>query len=197
METYQDILTDIDERYTNTFTQPQKIRWLNQVQREMFRETALEGILHFKTVAGLAVYNEIQNIDFDLIESVTVNDIVYTFKRKGQKLDDYNYIKVNDDTIGLYPTPDSIMDVYVYYKRRPATITTENLTSTPVLKEDYIEILKYGVIIIMAKARGDVALANNYVMDYELALKEIKKAEENALPAYPTVKRIVKRRRAY
>lgn len=172
MPTLDEILTDIDDRYANVFSQEQKIRWLNQVQRDVFREIALPEILQFKTVPGMSLYTETEGIDFDLIDSVTVDGNKYDLKGINDTLDTYSYINVKDKHMALYPKPEKVMDVYVYYKKRPKTLI--DLTETPELKEDYQEILKHGVFMIMALAMDDIGKHNNFAMLYNAELQKIK-----------------------
>lgn len=195
MPTLQQLLTDIDLRMPNSFTQANKIDWLNEVQREVFRELGIQDILEFDTVANMPFYDLTdlaQNIEFEMIKSLTVDNTNYDPADLNQeakynifyKVLDYN----NSETpkIGIYPTPTkSDLKIRIFYERRPTLLTASALTAVPDLKEDYQSILKYGVWIIIAESMDDITKANNYTLKYNAELKRIKQEKYEKMAKYP------------
>ncbi|MFT9498245.1 hypothetical protein [Anaerosolibacter sp.] len=198
--TLQELLDDIDGRFSNPFTQAQKINWINITQREIFREMALKEILQFNTIADQALYDlktlSGNNLEFEMIESVTLDNKKYAPKFINDEAVYYSYYKVLDNYIGFYPVPKkSDLIVNIYYEKRPETLSSSNLTKTPDLREDYLEILKYGVFVIMAKALKDVALANNYVGEYNDMMKKIKQEKYEKMSKYPQTQDVMNKAR--
>ena len=72
MPTLNEILIDIDDRYSNSFTDEQKIRWLNTTQREVFKDLAIDDIYEISTIKDEAIYEIPEEIEFELIKSLTL-----------------------------------------------------------------------------------------------------------------------------
>lgn len=204
MPTVSQLLTDIDRRMPNTFSQSDKIDWLNEVQTEAFREMAIRDILETDTIANVPFYNLTdldENIEFEMIKALTVDNIDYepadiTQEQRPNifyKVLDYN--NSEEPKIGIYPTPTvDGKKIRIFYERRPTPLSASNLNAIPDLKEDYQVILKYGVWIIMAEAMDDIVKANNYTLRYNAEMKKIKQERYEKMAKYPSTKDVMTRR---
>lgn len=174
--TLADIIANIDLIYPNSFSVEDKITFMNNVQipKEILPEIAPKEVLHFKTYilpdgTPQQIYSETVGIDFRNIESVVVDGEEYVRKYPNDEVEDEStkwYAECLNGYLFLYPPPADGQDVYVTYYRKLDKLTEEDLQKELNVKDEYIELLKLGVLASMAKANGDVALANNFIQDF-------------------------------
>lgn len=186
MATVIAILADIDLRYRNSFTQDQKLVWLNEEQRELFDILELDSPPYaFQTVEGENFYPFPDQFDVMKIKTVTYQDSATTepnyvevpFKRN----DDDQYAAygpwytIVSNAMYLY-VPDTVpadRNVYIYTDSDPTEVTTANLSVSPDLPTKYQEILKYGVLKRIAQARKDVVFASNFDQEREQKILDV------------------------
>lgn len=176
------ILADIDLRYRNTFTVPQKLVWFNEEQRELFDVLELDSPPYsFQTVARENFYPFPDQFDVTKIKVVTfqVSDSEYTevtFKRNddNQTAGAVWYTIASD---AMYLHVDSSVpgnrNVYIYCDSEPVEVTSVNVDEPPNLPIKYHEILKLGVLKRIAAARKDIQMSNNYDMEHEQKVADI------------------------
>ena len=204
LPTLQQHLVDIDRRMPNTFNQQDKIDWMNEVQSEVFREIAIQEIIEFDTIANVPIYDLTdltENIEFEMIKSITVDNKEYTPSDLNDDLRPYIFYKVLDynnvetPKIGIHPTPTKDgLKIRIFYDRRPSRLSSANLNAVPDLREDYQTILKYGVWIIMAETMDDIVKANNYTLRYNTEMKRIKQERFDKMAKYPSTTDVMPRR---
>jgi len=207
LPTVANLLTDIDRRLPNSFSQGDKIDWLNEVQTEVFRELGIQEILEFDSIMDCPIYDLTdlaENIEFEMIKSFTVDNKEYTPADLNQEARPYIFYKVLDynnietPKIGIYPTPSKDgLKIRIFYERRPTKLSTANLNAVPDLKEDYQSILKYGVWIIIAESMDDIAKANNYTQKYNAELRKIKQERFEKMAKYPGTIDVLPSRKRY
>ena len=192
-----EIIQDIDDRYaaSSTFSQDQKLRWINKVIRRVWRKMPLDEISIIPTRKGDSVYELPADIEFEMIESVVVNTVEYKFRDQPQGLFARTYYKVIDGQMGevsymgIYPIPvEDNLDITIAYWKRPEDLTASDLGATPELRQDYLDIVVFGVLNIMAEIRQDVELGNNYARKYQDILDQIKREQYENMPQYPVIK---------
>jgi hypothetical protein len=188
MPTIGQLLTDIDIRVPNVFTTDQKIEWINEIQREIFKYMALIDTTFVTTVIDTFRYLLPSDIRVDLIKSVEVSsDLIitadtsftpYTFKGFNEEFDGTNYFDALENYIGLYPVPVATgYKIQILYEKRPIALSSSNLSQVPELTEDYHNLLKYYCCSVIAKSghNPDVQLTNNYMSDYNMLFLKMQK----------------------
>ncbi len=217
MPTVQEIIDDIDVRTPNGFTHAEKVNWINDVIKKVYRHAGIKGIYDF-TLETTTVLNSVStNIKMQKIERVLVSDSTaiadidadtvwqtYKFSAPENELTGYKYYKPNReecpstdlDKIGFYPASTEGYVARIYYDKVPDKIGTDTTDSTtiPELKEDYHDIIKYGTMEIIATAgiNPDVSLRNNYHMEYLEELHRIKLEEGKIKEKLPRKKKSYK-----
>jgi hypothetical protein len=195
MPTVVQILADIDRRLPNDFTEASKLAWCNDVQRKLLPYIEQESVYEF--VASSSVeYSLSTNIRIDRIKHVYTGDSTaladissttiwseHQYSGADDTLTGYRYYVPNIthfnttsvNSIGLFPVSTEVRVARIYFNTLLPALTTLN---SPVFNEEWHDILKFGVMEIIAKAGNnpDVDLANNYHMEYREILKEIKRA---------------------
>lgn len=157
--TLDEILQDADVMAPNTLPVTTKIRWLNQIQRQIFRDYPVpEAVYPFYTEAETALYGLPDDMAEDRIQRVVVGENEYDYKSIQDEAVD-NMWTITAGHMLLHPTPLQQELVYVYYKPRPVDMTAEDMDSEPGLPVDFHELLTYGVAARVARATGDVGLS--------------------------------------
>lgn len=170
-----EVLQDIDLMIPNSLSHEIKIRWINQVQVQLFRDYPLdEAVYPFVTEVGKQLYPLPDDCPQDRIKMVTVNDSEIPYK------------ELNEDSGGTFWTilsgffmlhpVNASKDVHIYYKRRPTELTTSDLDIEPDFPRDYHELLVIGCAIRVARASQSLDYANQFEKDFSYLAD---KANEN------------------
>ncbi|MGG3454249.1 hypothetical protein [Paenibacillus rhizolycopersici] len=181
MATVTEIMTDINLRYRNTFTNAQKLVWLNEELRDLFDVMEIDSPPYaFTTVGEENIYPFPEDFDYTKIKVVNMqinsSSPDPTYRELPFKRNDDNvfasggpwYTIVSNTMYIEYPggVPDG-MTVYIYCDADP-TIVIESTMDLPCeLPLEYQEILKFGVLKRIAGARKDIVMYNNYSADYQ------------------------------
>lgn len=196
--TLQQILADIDVRFPNVFDQDQKIEWINLTINNFYKTVAQKEIMKILTIKDQPFYfisdeaNGIDQVEFELIDSVTVDNVDYLPAIEDEALRENVYFDVMGKYLGLYPTPS--MDgkpIYISYFKRPKEMSSSDLTVVPQINSDYYELIKYGVIMIMAESMGDIIMFNNYAARYNALLKKAEDEKRKQFSKLPTRRDVV------
>lgn len=168
----QEILDEIDSEVPNAFSVKQKVRWINQTLRRLYRRFTLPDLVDkFQTTASVAFYPLPENCPQDRVTAITVDATPYKYK-SGSEQAPCNFYTFVQGQIMLYPTPDKVMDVLVFFSPSPKDLIETDLKSVPNFLEDYHRLLVLGAAIECAKRIPDVTMANNLTADFNELIKE-------------------------
>lgn len=197
MPTTVQILADVDARLPNSFSESQKLAWINDTQRKIAKYLQVEQTYDFVASSSMA-YSISTNIRFENIkhlytgDSTKIADISSTTIWKEHDpagaddvLSGYKYYVPNishftstgtSTSLCLYPESTEVRVARIYYNTLLDDLTTTS-GNAPLWNSEWHDILKYGVMEIIAKAGNnpDIDLANNYRYEYNDILRDIKK----------------------
>lgn len=182
MPTVQELMDDIDLRYRNTYTDAQKLVWLNEGQDYLFEIFEIDAPPYeFSLVNDQDFYPIPDDIDINKIKvaSIQISPDVY---------EELPFIR-NDDHVGaskfrhwytiisdtfFINVPGGASDDYqvvFYYDTKPEHVTDmEEETSVPAR---FTDMLKLYVLEQIAKARKDVVMGNNYASEFEKKMDDL------------------------
>jgi hypothetical protein len=199
MATSQAIMDDVNLRYRNTFTTPQKLVWMNEEQSELFEILELDSApVSFPLITNVRFYPIPTGVDIDRIKtmSIQVNDDPNTpeFRQLPfRENDDNSYTYVPDLYYSIvgesFFIPNGTIDdrqIYIYMDSQPTVITTSNLNDEPSVPVRYQEILKIGMLKRIASARKDTLMRNNYDADYQEKIIELEMKMKQQTPEFQT-----------
>ena len=182
----KDIIDDINVRYPNPYPDEQLIKWINQGVEEIWEDLAIGEVWSKELEGGEATYTLPATIDFSGITAVIVNGKEYIAKA----LPDYKthniYFKSKEGEIALNPIPQGGEEMFIFHLHKPAKVVNEQDDLR--IHSQFAEIIKNSIFIIIAKAAGDVDLANNYVADYNAALEMARQRKPQYSAAYPKIR---------
>jgi hypothetical protein len=184
MSTVQEILTDIDVRIPNSFTNAQKIGWINEILLQIYKymNSDEKEMCTFLTVLDQLTYLLPLNLTLDEIITVSISNettissdtvfTVYEFKGPNEELNGNNYFDALNGLIGIYPIPDTTgYTVNILYEKKPDLLSATALTAIPGIDEKYHNILTFYCCNVIAKSGNNpkVTLSNNYAVDFNNA----------------------------
>ena len=200
--TVRQIIADIDRRYPNTYTEADKISWINDTMRQIYNDIAVKDFYSFYTRKGQRVYTLPEDCDMRGIKSVEISEKAKKdesdnlgrlyelhFALRDKDMFAHSYYDAMNGLIGIYPEPkESGHKVNIYYDKRPKMITS--LDDYIQLDDQYVDLVKYNVIAIIAMSghNPDIEVANEYILLYNNLVAEANQAKFEQQPQYPVVK---------
>ena len=197
--TLRKIVDMADKRVPNTDTDAEKVEFLDQLQRQLYREVEIpEKTEKIETAVNTSLYTLPSYIVPNRIKSVTITDsdglnpVNYEYRGDGQGVVYNCYYVINGDssnTLGIYPKPTEAGYMLINFMDSPNTLDSRNMTTVPRFFDDYQMLFVYKLAAELAKFQRDIDLANNYEADYEALLKKAVK-EINYEPSAMQVKTV-------
>lgn len=183
--TLRQIVDEADINVPNVFTDAQKVQWLDQLQRQLYREFTLpEQVEQLETVTGVFFYSLPSYIIPNRIKSVVLTDAdgdnpqKYDYAMGHETVRDYIYIVLETATetkIGIHPRPtESGRLIFITFEDGPNTLSASDMTTVPRFFPDYHGLLVDGLSRTIAQKMNDVARANNYDANFQEALEKAK-----------------------
>ncbi|WP_339283666.1 hypothetical protein [Paenibacillus sp. FSL R5-0486] len=171
-----DLLADINLRYRNTFTEAQKLVWMNDEQNDIFQSFKIESDpVPVPLVTGSKLYLRPPEIKYiEQVRAATMqlnssgNDPAFVDLPFRRNMNDvganfapwYTFLGSDKMYINL-PNTDMTDCIAYFFIDAYATPITAG-TSVLSLPDKYMEIMKYGVLRRIAEARKDIVMVNNY-----------------------------------
>ncbi|MCL2739828.1 MAG: hypothetical protein FWE47_01350 [Oscillospiraceae bacterium] len=182
----KEIIDDINVRYPNQYSEAQLIKWINQVTEDNWEDLATDEIYITELETGKSVYALPNTIDFSGITSVIVNEKEYTAKPLPDYKTNFVYFKESENKIALNPKPGGGEEMFIFHLAKPSKV--ENVTDDLRIRPQFAEIIKNAIFIMIAKAAGEVDLANNYVGDFNASVEDARQRKVLYSAAYPKVR---------
>lgn len=205
MPTVQAILNNAD-KYRNSYSAADKVDWMDAVQREIFQDVPHEAVPYtFDTVDGFAFYPLPADCD-----PLGVKQVVIETKAGSEKYTTLRYVSVESEerfsssdefysvqanqNLFLNPLPTSDTEgrkVYLYYNKRPETLSSTNLSAIPDLEEDFHELLVLGTKAKIAEARGEFDDKAEFDLSFSRLYQQYVKRYKFNFPEYSSVKDVM------
>ena len=181
-----DVINDIRTRFPTTFSDEKIIDWLNVTIDDIWKDVAVEEVKKGNLTAGRRTYLLPDGVEFTHIKAVVVDGHEYGYLDIGAYTKRSIYYKITGRVMGVNPVPYDNSEIVIYYEKRPAKLT--KLDDEIEINPDYIELLKNGVFMILAKNMNDVPLANNYIQDFNRLLARARQERWEKGADYPKIK---------
>lgn len=171
-----DLLADINLRYRNTFTEAQKLVWMNDEQNDIFQSFKIESDpVPVPLVTGSKLYLRPPEIKYiEQVRAATMqlnssgNDPAFVDLPFRRNMNDvganfapfYTFLGPDKMYINLPNTDMTDCIAYFFIDGYAEPIVDGNTVLS--LPDKYMEIMKYGVLRRIAEARKDIVMVNNY-----------------------------------
>ena len=208
--TARQLINDIDKRYPNTYSTDEKITWINDTMREIYKDIAVQEYYSFTTVKGQTIYTLPEDCAIEFIKNVEISSKAKTatnsdwgkFKAlknslRDQEMFEPSYYDGTEGTIGIFPKPTGSYKVNIYYNKRPKMITS--LDDSIELDDRYTDLVKFKVLSIIAMSghNPDIEIANQYILLYNNLVQEANQSKYEDQQQYPKVRDELRARLRY
>lgn len=210
--TVKQVLDDIQTRLPHEYSQKSLFLWINETMKKIYKDLAIQEQYSFTTNEGQELYVLPDNCSIDMIDHVTKSikainqDNPYDWGGfeelrsylPNEEMHEAGYFDGREGSIGIYPMPEDVRKIYIYYLKKPKMVTSED--DFIELDDNYVDLVKYNLmsIIAMSGYNPDVELANEYILLYNnLVMKanENKNEQQQRYPVIRDLKRSIRSRR--
>lgn len=206
------VLDDIQVRLPHEYSESSLFQWINETMKRIYKDLAIQEQYSFTTRPNQDLYVLPQDCSIDMIDHVTKStnarnqDNPYDWGHfedlrsylPNEKMHEQGYFDGRDGLIGLFPIPQDVRKIDIYYLKKPKMVTKRE--DYIELDDNYIDLVKFNVmsIIAMSGYNPDIELANEYTLLYNnLVMKanENKHEQQQRYPIIRDLKRPLKLRR--
>lgn len=177
-----EILLDIDVLVENSVASAIKVRWINQIQRQCYRDLPIaEELYAFDVYPDQQIYPVPDNCSLDNITSVLVDGREYETIADGERILPWHFWTNVAGEFMLNKVPHHIAEGLVTYKPTPQDLVPNDLAAIPMLPSDYHQLLVDGCAARVAKAEGD-SKANALEQSFDRLFLKAKRDLAKPLP---------------
>lgn len=206
------ILDDVQVRLPHEYNEKSLFLWINETMKKIYKDLAIQEQYSFTTRANQELYTLPGDCSIDMINNVTMSTKARTqdnpyewgrFENLKSYLPEENmtvkgYYDGRAGAIGIYPVPQDVRKVDIYYLKKPKMVT--KLEDYIELDDNYVDLVKFNVmsIIAMSGHNPDIELANEYILLYNNLVQKANENKNEQQQRYPIIRdlrRTVKRRR--
>lgn len=199
--TAKQLLADIERRYPNTYAEEDKIAWINDTMKEIYKDLAIQEFYSFNTIKGQNLYSlpddcsidNIKNVEISSMEKTATNSDWGEFKSlknslRDQEMYEPSYYDGTEGLLGIFPTPKGTYKINVFYNKKPKMIT--NVDDYIELDDRYTDLVKFKVLSIIAMSghNPDIEIANQYILLYNNLVQEANQSKYEDQQQYPKVR---------
>lgn len=202
--TVRQVLDDIQIRLPHEYTEDSLFLWINETMKKIYKDLAIQDQYSFTTRAGQELYSLPENCSIDMINNVTISTKARSQENPydwgnfeelrsylpNEKMTVKGYFDGREGAIGIYPVPQDVRKVDIYFMKRPQMVN--NLDDYIEIDDNYIDLVKYNVmsIIAMSGHNPDVELANEYILLYNNLVQKANESKNEQQQRYPIIRDI-------
>ena len=207
--TVKQVLDDIQVRLPHTYNEESLFLWINETMKKIYKDLSLQEYYSFTTSKEQELYTLPEDCTVDMINSITISDKTRdknnpndwgNFRElksylPNEKMNVPGFYDGREGSIGIYPVPQDVRKVDVFYMKKPKMITSED--DFIELDDNYIDLVKYNVmsIIAMSGHNPDVELANEYILLYNNLVQKANENKNEQQQRYPIIRDLYIRKR--
>lgn len=207
--TVRQLLDDIKVRLPHEYSESSLFLWINETMKKIYKDLAIQEFYTFTTSANQELYSLPEDCQIEMITGVTISNNERNqnnpyewgaFEKlrpyvPNQKMSEPGYYDGREGLIGIYPVPQGIRKVDIYYRKKPKMVTS--LDDYIELDDNYIDLVKYNImsIIAMSGHNPDVELANEYILLYNNLVQKANENKYEQQPGYPIIQQLHKFKR--
>lgn len=200
--TVKQVLDDILIRLPHEYDEDSLFLWINETMKKIYKELAIQSQYSFITSAGQELYTLPENCSIDMVNNVTKSsrarnqDNPYDWGEfeelhsylPNEKMTKAGYYDGREGAIGIYPVPEDVRKINIFYLKKPKMVTSEE--DFIELDDNYIDLVKYNVmsIIAMSGHNPDVELANEYILLYNSLVQKANEGKNEQEQRYPKIR---------
>ena len=196
------VLDDIAVRLPHEYSDERLFVWMNETMKKIYKDLAIQEQYSFTTCAGQELYVLPEDCSVDMIEHVTMSlkarseNNLYDwgdFKElrsylPNERMQEEGYFDGREGLIGIYPMPEDVWKIDVYYWKKPKMVTSrEDFIE---LDDNFVDLVKFSVmsIIAMSGYHPDIELANEYILLYNNLVQRANENKHEQQQRYPVMR---------
>ena len=149
--TLEELLQDVDLLVPNSIALDVKVRFMNQVQNQLFRDyDVAKSTYLFSITPGIELYPLPEDCPEDMVRAVVVDGVSYDLANTEDEIVNGTYF-IYSGLLTIVPSPEKEGTAMIYYLKRPKKINEAVLDREPDFPKDYHELLSYGCAIRVAR----------------------------------------------
>lgn len=202
--TVRQVLDDIQVRLPHEYTEDSLFLWINETMKKIYKDIAIQEQYSFTTRENIELYSLPENCSIDMINNVTISSKARSQENPydwgnfeelrsylpEEKMTVKGYFDGREGAIGIYPVPQDVRKVDIYYMKKPQMVN--NLDDYIELDDNFIDLVKYNVmsIIAMSGYNPDVELANEYILLYNNLVQKANENKNEQQQRYPLIRNV-------
>lgn len=207
--TVKQVLDDIQIRLPHTYSEKSLLLWINETMKKIYKDLALQEQYSFTTRAGQEQYVLPEDCSIEMIKSVTISNLNRDENNPydwggfselksylpNEKMSSNGFYDGREGTIGIYPVPQDVRKIDIFYMKKPKMVTS--LNDYIEIDDNYVDLVKYNVmsIIAMSGHNPDTELANEYILLYNNLVQKANENKNENQQRVPVIRKINNRRR--
>lgn len=209
--TVRQVLDDIQVRLPHNYSESSLLLWINETMKKIYKDLAIQEYYTFTTGKDKELYTLPDDCSVDMIKSVTISNLARTqdnpydwgdFKDlrsylSNEKMSTDGYYDGTKGMLGIYPVPQDVRKVNVFYLKKPKMVTS--LDDYIEIDDNYVDLVKFNVMSIIALNgyNPDTELANEYILLYNNLVQRANENKNEQQQRYPVIRdlHLEKRRR--
>ncbi len=176
----KEILLDANLLVPNSISENDKVRWLNELQGQLYRDFAFPNVSStFTAEAGINLYTLPEDCSRERITSVIVGENSYEYRTVDQDITDYCWTII-EEKLFIHPSPKQNEVAFLNYRPRPKVMDISMQEEKPDFPEDFHEVLVYGIAVRIARSQQDT----NRAVELKVTFDELhEKAQRELRPS--------------
>lgn len=151
----KEILLDANLLVPNSINDETKVRWLNEIQGQLYRDFSFNDTsFRFTAEPGFNLYAIPEDCSRERITSVIVGDNTYEYRTIDQEVTEYCWV-MSDENLFIHPAPLQNTSAYLNYRPGPKEMTIDMQEVEPTYPNNFHEVLVYGIAARIARSLQD------------------------------------------
>lgn len=195
------LIADIDRRFPNSYSEQDKVDWINDTMKEIYKDLSIQEFYSFITVKNQNLYVLPGDCSIDNIKNATISSKAKTptnsdwgvFRAlknslRDKKMHKPSFYDGTEGMFGIFPTPMGSYKVNIYYNKRPKMITS--IDDFIELDDRFTDLVKFKVLSIIAMSghNPDIEIANQYILLYNNLVQEANQSKYEDQQEYPVIR---------
>lgn len=164
----------------NSINDAIKVRWLNEIQNQLYRDFAYPNTSHsFLAERGKNLYPIPSDCSRERITSLVVGEYVYDYRTVDQDVTEHCWTLI-EGHLFIHPTPNQDESAFLNYRPAPQEMRLDMQEVEPEYPSDFHEVLVYGIATRIARSQQDT----NKAIELKVIADELhEKAQRELRPA--------------
>lgn len=152
----KEILLDANLLVPNSLSDEIKVRWLNEMQAQLYRDFAYPNTSKVLNIeSGVNLYPLPWDCSRERITSVIIGDYNYEYRTLDQDVTDHCWTIING-LLFIHPVPSQQKQGFLNYRPGPMPMRIDMQEEEPQYPKDFHQVLVYGIASQIARSQQNM-----------------------------------------